>query len=226
MTWRAASLLGQGPAAGSRDHLVAGEVYGRAAARFHRGGRAGAPAARGPGRGVRRGGSPARRRPHRALHQRPVDHRPNPFSTNARSMEPDQPPACGGVPPPSAAARPRSASRPRRRATIRAGWAPRRGSEPATSSRASIAASATLSGSATLHLVSTMAPPGWRAAADEEAPGGLRHHRFVRGDDQQDGVDAAPALQDVAHEPLVAGHVDVDATAPPPRSGARTRDRW
>ena len=44
--------------------------------------------------------------------------------------------------------------------------------------------------------------------ADVEMFAGLRHHRFVRGDDQHDGVDAADARQHVLDEPLVARHVD------------------
>ena len=52
------------------------------------------------------------------------------------------------------------------------------------------------------------APRDGEQPADVEVLAGLRHHRFVGGDDQQDGVDAVGAGQHVAHEPLVAGHVD------------------
>ena len=45
-------------------------------------------------------------------------------------------------------------------------------------------------------------------AADVEVLAGLRHHRLVGGHDQQHGVDAVRPGQHVAHEPLVAGHVD------------------
>ena len=45
---------------------------------------------------------------------------------------------------------------------------------------------------------------------------GLRHHAVVGGDHQQREVDAGDAGEHVAHEALVAGHVDeADARAPP-----------
>ena len=63
--------------------------------------------------------------------------------------------------------------------------------------------------------------------ADVEVLAGLRHHRFVGGDDQHHGVDAADAGQHVLDEPLVARHVDEpDRRLVVQRAGWQSRCRW